>query len=106
MKKNNLIIYQDEDGVTKISVRFSEDDVWVTQQQLAEVYNTSQQNISYHIDCIYDERELSKESTHKKYLLVRTEGERQVKRNIDHYNLDLITAIDIVCNQVATRCRR
>lgn len=107
MKKNNLIIYQDEDGVTKISVRFSEDDVWVTQQQLAEVYNTSQQNISYHIDCIYDERELSKESTHKKYLLVRTEGERQVKRNIDHYNLDIIIAIGYrVQSEVATRCRR
>lgn len=53
MNDNNVMIYQDENGITKVSVRFSDEDIWVTQQQLAEVYDTTQQNISQHIDGIY-----------------------------------------------------
>ena len=104
---NNVLIYQDDNGITKVSVRFSEEDIWVTQQQLAEVYDTTQQNISQHIDGIYKDGELMPEATNKKFLLVRTEGTRQVKRNIDHYNLDIIIAIGYrVQSQVATRFRR
>ena len=55
MNDNNVMIYQDENGITKVSVRFSDEDIWVTQQQLAEVYDTTQQNISQHIDGIYKE---------------------------------------------------
>lgn len=108
MKENNgIIIYQDEDGVTKVSVRFSDEDVWLTQNQLAEIYDTTQENISMHIKNIYDDKELDENRTYKKYLLVRQEGSRQVKRNIDHYNLDVIIALGYrVQSQVATRFRR
>lgn len=108
MKENNgIIIYQDEDGVTKVSVRFSDEDVWLTQNQLAEIYDTTQENISMHIKNIYDDKELDENRTYKKYLLVRQEGNRQVKRNIDHYNLDVIIALGYrVQSQIATRFRR
>ena len=107
MNDNNVMIYQDENGITKVSVRFSDEDIWVTQQQLAEVYDTTQQNISQHIDGIYKDGELVPEATNKKFLLVRTEGNRQVRRNIDHYNLDMIIAIGYrVQSQIATRFRR
>lgn len=106
MNDNNLMIYQDENGITKVSIRFSNEDIWVTQQQLAEVYDTTQQNISQHIDGIYKDGELVQEATNKKFLLVRTEGNRQVRRNIDHYNLDMIIAIGYrVQSQIATRFR-
>ena len=107
MNDNNMIIYQDENGVTKVSVRFSDEDIWLTQNQIAEIYDTTQQNISQHIDGIYKDGELDFEATNKKFLLVRFEGTRQVKRNIDHYNLDMIIALGYrVQSQVATRFRR
>ena len=107
MSENNVLIYQDENGVTKVSVRFFDEDLWLTQQQIAELYDTTQQNISQHIDSIYKEGELDREATNKKFLLVRTEGTRQVKRNIDHYNLDMIIALGYrVQSQIATRFRR
>ena len=108
MKENNgIIIYQDEDGVTKVNVRFSNEDVWLTQNQLAEIYDTTQENISMHIKNIYADKELDENRTYKKFLLVRQEGARQVKRNIDHYNLDVIIALGyrVQC-QIATRFRR
>lgn len=108
MKENNgIIIYQDEDGVTKVSVRFSDEDVWLTQNQLAEIYDTTQENISMHIKNIYEDKELDENRTYKKFLLVRQEGNRQVKRNIDHYNLDVIISLGYrVQSQIATRFRR
>ena len=108
MKENNgVIIYQDEDGVTKVNVRFSNEDVWLTQNQLAEIYDTTQENISMHIKNIYADKELDENRTYKKFLLVRQEGARQVKRNIDHYNLDVIIALGYrVQSQIATRFRR
>ena len=95
MKENNgIIIYQDED-------------VWLTQNQLAEIYDTTQENISMHIKNIYEDKELDENRTYKKFLLVRQEGARQVKRNIDHYNLDVIIALGYrVQSQIATRFRR
>lgn len=107
MSENNVLIYQDENGIIKVSVRFSDEDLWLTQQQIAELYDTTQQNISQHIDSIYKDGELDRGATNKKFLLVRTEGTRQVKRNIDHYNLDLIIALGYrVQSQIATRFRR
>ena len=67
--------------------------MWVTQAQLAEIYNTTQQNISLHIENIYKDGELPEDATHKDFLLVQKEGNRNVKRNIAHYNLDIIIAI-------------
>lgn len=104
---NNILIYQDDDGTTKVNVRFADEDAWLTQAQLAEIYNTSQENISMHISNIYKEEELAQERTNKKFLLVRQEGVRSVRRNIDHYNLDVIIALGYrVQSQVATRFRR
>ena len=104
--ENNIIIYQDEDGVTKVSVKFSDEDIWLTQNQIAEIYKTTQENISMHIKNIYKDGELENSSTNKKFLLVQNEGNRQVKRNIDHYNLDMIIALGYrIQSQVATRFR-
>lgn len=107
MPENEILLYTDENGKTNVSVRFAEEDVWVTQAQLAEIYNTTQQNISLHIDNIYKDGELPEEGTHKDFLLVQKEGQRNVKRNIAHYNLDIIIAIGYrVQSDVAVRFRR
>jgi hypothetical protein len=104
---NNILLYQDENGITNVNVRFSDEDVWLTENQIAEIYDTTQQNINLHIKNIYSDGELPPDSTYKKFLLVRTEGQRQVERNIDHYNLDMIIAIGYrVQSQIATRFRR
>ena len=92
-KENKLILYKDEEGRVSVNVRFADEDVWLTQAQLAEIYNTTQQNISLHQKGIYADGELDDAATHKKYLLVRQEGKRQVQREIDHYNLDMIIAL-------------
>lgn len=106
-ENNTVVLYQDEDGITRVDVRFSGEDVWLNQEQLAEIYQTSQQNISQHIQNIYIDEELTNTATHKKILLVRQEGSRNVKREIDHYNLDMIIALGYrVQSQVATRFRR
>lgn len=106
-KENQIILYQDDNEITRVSVRFSDEDLWLTQNQLADIYCTTQQNISQHIDNIYKDGELASEATNKKFLLVRQEGNRQVKRSIDHYNLDMVIALGYrVQSQVATRFRR
>ena len=106
MEQNKIILYQDDNEITRVAVRFADEDLWLSQNQLAEIYCTTQQNIASHIANIYKDEELA-EGTHKKFLLVQTEGTRQVKRNIDHYNLDMIIALGYrVQSQVAVRFRR
>lgn len=103
---NNIIIYQDEDGITKVGVKFVDEDIWLNKYQIAEIYKTTRQNIEQHINNIYNDKELNVDSTCKKFLQVQNEGNRQVKRNIDHYNLDMIIALGYrVQSQVATRFR-
>ncbi len=92
-ENNTVVLYQDDNGITRVDVRFSGEDVWLSQDQLAEIYQTSQQNISQHILNIYADDELLDSATHKKILLVRQEGSRKVNRDIDHYNLDMIIAL-------------
>ena len=92
--ENKIILYKDDEGKLSVNVRFADEDVWLTQAQLADIYNTTQQNISLHQKGIYADGELDENATHKKYLLVRQEGKRQVQREIDHYNLDMIIALD------------
>ena len=70
---NKIIIYQDDNEITRVSVRFADEDLWLTQKQLAEIYDTTQQNIAQHIAGIYRDDELD-EAIHKKFLLVQTEG--------------------------------
>ena len=107
MKENKIILYKDDEGKVNVNVRFADEDVWLTQAQLAEIYNTTQQNISLHQKGIYADGELDEEATHKKYLLVRQEGKRQVQREIDHYNLDMIIALGYrVQSPIAVRFRR
>lgn len=104
--KGQFLVYEAEDGRIKIDVRLDEETLWLPQAQLAELFQTSQQNISLHIQHIYAEGELPPEATHKKYLLVRTEGGREVKRLVDHYNLDMIISVGYqVKSHVATRFR-
>lgn len=102
-----MLIYQDENGITKVSVRLDEDDIWLTQNQIAELYNTTKQNISLHINNIFNDGELSQNSTVKKYLTVQNEGGRKVNRNLDHYNLDMIIALGYrIQSPVAVRFRQ
>ena len=90
-----------------MSVRFADEDLWLTQNQLAEIYCTTKQNISQHIEHILLDGELEENRTVKDFLTVRQEGNRQVQRNIAHYNLDMIIALGYrVQSQVATRFRR
>ena len=105
--QNQIILYQDDNEITRVSVRFADEDLWLTQNQLAEIYCTTQENISMHIRNIYADNELDANRTYKDFLLVRQEGNRQVQRNIAHYNLDMIIALGYrVQSQVATRFRR
>jgi len=75
-----LVIYQSEDGRIRLETRLENETLWLTQQQMADLFQTSQQNISLHVQNIYEEGELTPEATHKKNLLVRQEGTRQVRR--------------------------
>ena len=79
-KENKLIFYKDDEGKVDISVRFADEDVWLTQAQLADIYNTTQQNISLHQKGIYADGELEETATHKKFLLVRQEGKCMVRK--------------------------
>ncbi len=90
---NDLLIYQTEDGKTKIDVRLENETVWMTQKAIAELYQTTPQNITLHIKNIYEEGELEENSTCKNYLQVQTEGNRTVQRNSRHYNLEMIIAV-------------
>lgn len=106
MNNNEIMIYEDKDGITKVNVKFLGEDIWLTQNQLANIYKTTQENISMHIKNIYKDNELNYEATNKKFLLVQKEGTRNVKRNIDHYNLDMIIALGYrVQSDVAVRFR-
>jgi len=103
--KNEVLIYEDKDGTTRVDVKFIDEDVWLTKYQLADIYKTTRQNIEQHINNIYDDFELPN-STCKKILQVQNEGNREVKRNIDHYNLDMIIALGYrVQSEIAVRFR-
>lgn len=105
-QQSQFLIYQTEDGRVKIDVRFEDESVWLTQQMMVDLFQTSQQNISLHINNIYEEGELQPTATHKEYLSVRQEGSRQVQRRLEHYNLDMIISVGYrVKSHVATRFR-
>lgn len=70
-KENKLILYKDDEGKVNVNVRFADEDVWLTQEQLAAIYQTTQEIVSMHISNIYSDKELEKEGTYKKFLLVR-----------------------------------
>ena len=93
MEQNQIVIYQTEDGQTQIDVRLENDTVWLTQAQMAELFERTPQNITTHIGNAYREGELEKESTCKEYLQVQTEGKRRVRRSVKYYDLDVIISV-------------
>lgn len=93
MSNSEILLYQTEDGQTKIDVRLEEETVWLSQAQMVELFQTTKQNISLHIKNIYEEGELDEISTVKDYLTVQTEGKREVQRNLKFYNLDVIISV-------------
>lgn len=101
-----FVVYRSDDGSIKLETRLHNETIWLTQPQMAELFQTTQQNISLHVRNVYEEQELTLEATNKKYLSVRREGERDVQRNLDHYNLDMIISVGYrVKSIVATRFR-
>lgn len=106
-KNNDIVIYQTEDGITQIEVRLENENVWLTQQQMADLYQTSRTNVVEHIKHIYEEQELNEISTCRNFRQVRTEGIRQVEREIPFYNLDMIISLGYrVKSRIATNFRR
>ena len=106
MNNNNIMIYEDKDGITRVNVKFIDEDVWLTKYHIADIYKTTRQNIEQHIKNIYMDKELTEDLTCKKLLQVQKEGNRSVKRNIEHYNLDMIIALGYrVQSDVAVRFR-
>ncbi|KPA15352.1 toxin Fic, partial [Candidatus Magnetomorum sp. HK-1] len=104
--RGQFLIYKAEDGTVKIDVRLSDDSIWLTQQLMAELFQTTKQNISLHVNNIYKEGELSPEATVKEYLTVRKEGSREVKRFLEYYNLDMIISVGYrIKSHIATRFR-
>lgn len=106
-EKNNIIIYQLENGKTKIEVKIEDETVWLSQQQMAELFSTSRTNIIEHINNIYDEEELDRNSTCQSFRQVRKEGNRMVNREILYYNLDMIISLGYrIKSKVATNFRK
>lgn len=91
--KGNILIYQNEKGDTKVDAYFDESTIWMSQRSIADLYQTSSQNITLHIKNIYEDKELQEDSTCKNYLQVQQEGKRQVQREVKVYNLQMILAI-------------
>ena len=89
-KDNSFIMYTTEDGQTKIDVKYDNETVWLTQAQMAELFQTTPQNITMHISNVYTEGELEENSTCKDFLQVQNEGGRNVNRSKKFYNLDVI----------------
>ncbi len=90
---DKIIIYQTDDGNTQIDVRFENETVWLTQAQMAELFQTTKQNVSLHVNNVYKECELEEKSTVKEYLTVQNEGKRSVRRMVKYYNLDVIISV-------------
>ncbi|MCI5897469.1 MAG: virulence RhuM family protein [Firmicutes bacterium] len=102
-----ILIYQSDDGLTNVEVKVEDETVWLTQQQMAELFQTSRTNVVEHIKHIYDEGELDEISTCRKFRQVRKEGNREVTRALPFYNLDMIISLGYrVKSVIATNFRR
>ena len=106
-EKGSIIIYQSEDGSIRLDVRLEDKTVWLTQQQMADLYGSSRTNVVEHIKHIYKEGELQEDSTCRKFRQVRMEGTREVAREIPYYNLDMIISLGYrIRSLIATRFRQ
>ena len=98
-----ILIYQSEDGLTNIEVKIQDETVWLTQQQMADLFQTSRTNVVEHIAHIYEEFELDENSTCRKFRQVRKEGNREVSREMSYYNLDMVISLGYrVKSRIAT----
>jgi hypothetical protein len=105
-QNNNILIYKTEDGKTDITVRLQNENVWLSQQQMAELYQTARTNVVEHIKHIYEEGELTEEATCQKFRQVQKEGSRNVEREIPFYNLDMIISLGYrIKSRIATSFR-
>lgn len=105
--RSEVVLYQAEDGRTRIEVRLENETVWLSQALIAELFHVSPQNVTIHIGSIYTEGELAEGATCKDFLQVRQEGGRSVQRQIRHYNLDMIIAVGYrVKSAIATQFRQ
>ncbi len=106
-QESQIVIYKTQDGQTKLDVRFESETVWLAQADLAELFQTTKQNISQHVSNIFEEGELAKNGTVKNFLTVKKEGSREVSRDIEYYNLDLIISVGYrVKSGIATAFRQ
>ena len=104
--KGEFLVYKADDGHVRIDVRLQDETIWLTQQTMADLFQTTQQNISQHVQNIVEEGELDCGATHKKFLSVQTEGSREVQRERDFYNLDMIISVGYRVKSItATRFR-
>ena len=95
LPQSELILYQTEDGRTRIQCRFENETIWLTQAKMAELFQTTPQNVTLHLKSIFADGELQEEATCKDYLQVRTEGKREVSRLLMHYRLEVIVAVGL-----------
>ena len=106
-QKGEIVIYTSEDGSVSLDTKLENDTIWLTQDMMTKLFETTKQNISLHINNIYKDEELDKTSTVKDFLTVRKEGNRTVSRNIEYYNLDMIIAVGYRVNSKrATQFRK
>lgn len=105
-QKGEVILYQTDEGKTKIEVRLENENVWLSQQQMAELYQSSRTNVIEHIQHIFEEGELNENSTCRKFRQVQTEGNRSVERELPFYNLDMIISLGYrIKSRIATKFR-
>ena len=109
-EENKIILYQDDTEITRVSVRFADEDLWLTQSQLSEIYQTSKSNVSEHIKHIFEDGELDKNVVVRNFRITTQHGAIEGKtqsRDVAHYNLDMVIALGYrVQSQIATRFRR
>lgn len=107
LQKGEIIIYTSEDGSISLDTKLENDTIWLTQDMIVTLFNSSKANISEHISHIFQEEELDRESTVRKFRTVRKEGSRNVSRDLEYYNLDMIIAVGYRVNsKIATKFRK
>lgn len=107
IQKGEIVIYTSEDGTVSLDTKLQDETIWLTQDMMAKLFETTVPNINMHIKNIYEEEELKQNQTIKDFLIVRKEGNRTVSRNITHYNLDMILSVGYrIKSKTATKFRK
>jgi len=93
LPRSEIVLYQTEDGRTRVECRFEDETIWLTQALIAELFQTTPQNVTMHLKAIYEEGELEEQATCKRYLQVRQEGRREVSRQLKYYSLPVVLSV-------------